>query len=273
MVGVLAVIGVINQIRLASLIRRSGQIRLIGQISLIKFLLAVWIIGVFLWQGSKFAKTMRYFLPLFPLLTLFAASAISTRSDPGRSDLFRKFRKTVLVGSVMFAGIWALMFTSVYRKPTTRVAASEWIYQNIPAGSKVMLEEWDDPLPLSLINHPAKSYQAEMVQVYAPDDEKKQAMINGWLHKFDWIILSSNRAKGGIGNLSEEFPLMSKFYEGLDQGNLGFIKVAEFTSFPQLTTSLAGWRVNNYQLAIDDSSAEESFWVYDHPTVTIYKKQ
>ena len=58
---------------------------------------------------------------------------------------------------------------------------------------------------------------------------------------------------------------MSKFYRDLDSGSLGFAKVAEFTSYPS-------FKIENWELKIDDSSVEESFWVYDHPKVEIYKR-
>ena len=261
--GGLAVTGVIWQIW------RIRQIRRISRIQLVRLILAAWIAAIFLWQGGKFVKTMRYYLPLFPLLALFAASAISSvnsaRSDLARSDLAKLIGKILLVGSVMISGIWALMFTNIYRTPTTRVTASEWIYKNIPSGSKIMLEEWDDPLPLSLLSYPGRAYKTEMVPVYAPDDEKKQFLIDGWINNFDWIVLSSRRAKNSIGRLPDKFPLMAKFYADLDNGSLGFVKAADFVSFPSL-------EIGNWSLVIQDSSAEESWWVYDHPTVTIYQK-
>jgi hypothetical protein len=43
------------------------------------------------------------------------------------------------------------------------------------------------------------------------------------------------------------------------------MEVAEFVSFPSL-------EIGNWKLEINDSSSEESFWVYDHPKVEIYKK-
>jgi len=54
---------------------------------------------------------------------------------------------------------------------------------------------------------------------------------------------------------------MTRYYHLLDAGGLGFELVKECTSYPRLP----GWE-------IEDTSAEESFWVYDHPPVRIYKK-
>ncbi len=245
-----AVIGVIREIRKGRAFFQKAR-------PLFRLALAVWIVAVFIWQGGKFVKNMRYFLPFLPLYALFAASALNGLKRPGLA--------AARPGLIIISAMWAVMFTNIYRTPTTRVAASEWIYQNIPAGSKIMLEEWDDPLPLLMPGYEAVKYQTEMVGVYAPDDEKKQEQIDRWLADFDWIVLSSPRAKGSIGKLPDEFPLMGLFYRELESGTLGFMKAAEFTSFPYFT-------INGLRLTINDASAEESFWVYDHPKVEIYKR-
>jgi len=65
--------------------------------------------------------------------------------------------------------------------------------------------------------------------------------------------------------LREKYPILSRYYENLFNGNLGFSKVAEFTSFPRLS-------IMNYQLSINDEDAEETFTVFDHPVVRIYRK-
>ena len=248
-ISILLVIGIVVSGYMAI---KKRDVRLI---SLLLFIMAV--IG---YNGIKFVKTMRYAVPLLGILAVFAGF--------GADWLIKKLK---IAGRILTAGlflivmVWAIMFTSIYRNPQTRVTASKWIYSNIPAGSKIMLEEWDDPLPLLLSDYTINQYKTEMVGAYAPDDELKKKQINRWLNDFDWIVLSSSRAKGSIGRLPKQFPLMSRFYRDLENGSLGFMKTAEFTSFPSL-------KIKNLKLKIDDSSAEESFWVYDHPKVEIYKK-
>ena len=226
--------------------------------------LFLFILAIVGYNGMKFVKTMRYAVPLLGILAVF--------SGVGADWLIKKIKiagRILTAGLFIMALIWAYMFTAIYRNQQTRIAASQWIYSNIPSGSKIMLEEWDDPLPLQMTGYEAVKYQTEVVGVYAPDDEKKKEQINRWLMDFDWIVLSSPRAKGSIGRLPQQFPLMTRFYRELESGTLGFMKAAEFTSYPKLDCSLFS---AHCFLLIDDSLAEESFWVYDHPKVEIYKK-
>jgi hypothetical protein len=47
--------------------------------------------------------------------------------------------------------------------------------------------------------------------------------------------------------------------------NLTFKKVADFSAFPYL-------QIGTMRVQIDDTNADESFTVYDHPRILIYKK-
>jgi hypothetical protein len=81
------------------------------------------------------------------------------------------------------------------------------------------------------------------------------------LAQADYIILSSNRLYDSIPRLPMRYPLTSRYYELLFNGELGFERVKEFASYP---TFLG--------IQIPDQSAEESFSVYDHPRVQIFQK-
>ena len=52
-----------------------------------------------------------------------------------------------------------------------------------------------------------------------------------------------------------------EYYQDLFSGKLGFEKVKEFTLSPSI-----------FGINIPDQSADESFTVYDHPQILIYKK-
>jgi hypothetical protein len=171
---------------------------------------------------------------------------------------------------IVFAltALWALAYVTIYARDTTRVAASQWIYRALPEGSVLANEAWDDPLPLRLADEffkreglEYKPFESFLMHVYNPDNRDKVKILCEDLGRADHLILSSPRARGTVGRLPDHFPVMSRYYRLLESGELGFDEVYEGTSYPHLL----GWK-------IEDSAAEESFWVYDHPPVRIYRK-
>src|SRR5260370_41929770 len=91
--------------------------------------------------------------------------------------------------------LWAVAFTAIYRNPQSRVAASEWIYANIPKGSVLASEHWDDALPLRIHGRDPYDgfYQGVQMHWYAEDTQQKLIEALTLLDRADYIILSSNR--------------------------------------------------------------------------------
>lgn len=220
----------------------------------------VWIFLLFTYQGVQFSKTMRYFLPIYPFMALVGGNFLS--------KLFSKIPRILrflILGSLF---LYPIMFISIYSHPQTRVQASEWIYENIPPGSTISCEHWDDCLPLSIDSKNHTLYKQEILELYGQENEEKWQKINQQLKKIDYIIISSSRLYGSIPTIPERYPETTKFYQQLFAGELGppsgrgkFKKVAEITSYPSL-----------FGLKLDDDSSEEAFTVYDHPKVLIFKK-
>ncbi len=100
----------------------------------------IWVGGYFLFMGTRWVKSIRYFLPIYPLLALLAAwllwslwQAAGRRTPTGLSAW--RLAAAGLFGLVLGGTlVWANAFVSaVYRQPHTRLQATEWIFQNIPA--------------------------------------------------------------------------------------------------------------------------------------------
>lgn len=209
---------------------------------------------------------MRYMLPLYPLFCLFGALIIlefSTIFFPKKNLLF--FFCAVLFAVLLL--IWPISFLHIYGKEHTRITASNWIHQNIPAGKTIALEHWDDGLPLSGIER----YKVLTYPLYEPDTDAKWEMMRENIKQTDYIILASNRLYVPLQKLTdcENLPegrcyiRTTLYYRSLFNGLLGFKKVAEFVSYP--TVPFLGWPIN-------DQGADESFTVYDHPKILIFKK-
>jgi len=231
-----------------------------------QLLITLWVIFLFIYQGIQFTKPMRYFLPIYPFLALLSAQFLLEISN----FLKKKNRFFIFIfpfSFFIFILIYPLSFISIYSKPITRVSASEWIYKNVPEGSTISFEEWDDGLPLGLPNYPPGNYKTESFFMYDPDTPEKWQRLKEKLDKLDYYIITSNRAYGSIMKLPERCPQTIAFYQSLFDGTGQFKKVAEFTSYPCFLPF-----GNNHWFCFNDDSADESFTVYDHPKVLIFKK-
>jgi len=227
-------------------------------------ILFIFTIAYFAVIGRFAVKFMRYLLPLYPLFCLFAAYFLKTILS-----------KNCFLGKILFSLIfsftlfWSLSFLSIYHQPHTRISASKWINQNIPSHSVLAIEHWDDSIPL----FGQKKYQFETLELYNPDTSKKWQKINQQLKKSDYIIIASNRLYIPLSKLTncaelppgKCYPQTSQYYQKLFSGQLGFSKIAEFTSYPKFKIGPFSWTIN-------DSSADESFTVYDHPQIMIFQK-
>ena len=229
----------------------------------------IWVIGFFIFQSFQYVKNMRYFIFLYPFFAIFAAFGINWFFS-----LVKKFNHIRAISLVLLL-IWPLSFSSIYLTKNSRIQASEWIYENIPGDKLLLNEHWDDPLPLLMEKNYGKNFRGKMLPVFYPDNKEKWLEMDALLNKSDYYILSSNRGWGSISTVPDKYPLMSKFYKDLFEGKLEYQKVKEFTSYPNLgyllpnfVKTLLGEYVMGY---IDDSWADESFTVYDHAKVIIFK--
>lgn len=251
----LSILGIVIVIK--KIISLFKQVKL--QKKLLVFTLIIfWLNSFLIYYSQQFVQSMRYYLLIYPFLAIFAAIACTTLL---KNTLKKLKIKIILILSI---AIWPLMFISVYIKDHPRVQASEWIYQNIPNGSIILTEHWDDILPVNL-NSFQKQYQNHQLSVFNPDDDTKFEEIDENLKTADYYILSSNRAWGSIIRVPEKYPQMSKFYQDLLAGRSQYQLVAKFSSYPSL-------KYLGIDLNLDDSWAEEAFSVYDHPEVLIFQK-
>lgn len=220
------------------------------------FVFVIWAILFFLYQSVQITKTMRYFLLVYPFLAMFTGVGF-TLLLKNRSILTKAL-------AFLFVLIWPLLFFSIYTKPHSRVTASQWITMNIPNGSIILTESWDDALPLPLESPIIKTYTNLQLPVFDPDSAQKWDKMNMLLNQGDYLILSSNRGWGSIPTVPERYPQMKRFYTDLFAGRTPYKKVAEFTSYPSLTYL-------GISVSINDDWSEEAFTVYDHPKVIIFK--
>ena len=167
----------------------------------------------------------------------------------------------VLGYSVVYACAWIQLYFQVHPYKV----ASEWIFGNIPQGSVLAGPHWDDRLPISIPGKDAPRYfvmEGRDVELpfYERDTRDKLNIILRRASKADYIIFPTARISDSIPRVPEEFPYTTAFIQLLWSEKLGFTFEKSFKDRP----SFLGFTFN-------DDLADESFSVYDHPKVVIFK--
>jgi len=229
----------------------------------------------FLPNAFLFAKWTRFMTPIFPFSSIFSVYFLD------KIIPLIKYKKSLSINRLPSAvycllfivfSLPGLFFSQIYFKPDIRFAASEWIYQNIPSGSQVLFDTAnvvDIPILPPNRQSPAANYFLKMISFNFYDldqmPELKEDLLN-YLEKTDYIFVPSRRVFANHLRFPEKYPLVTKYYQLLFSGKLGYKEIKTFFPFSQPLTA-------NYQLQISDEKAEETFTVFDHPVIRIYKKE
>ncbi|MFN2138377.1 MAG: DUF2298 domain-containing protein [Candidatus Promineifilaceae bacterium] len=123
----------------------------------------IWSLGYFLFMGTRWVKSIRYFLPIYPTMLIMAAWALFTIWDTARGAETRRGLKRAAAVALMLVAVvpsfvWAYTFSGIYQQPVTRIAASQWIFENVPSGATLLYDTVDGPQELQL---PLKDFMFE----------------------------------------------------------------------------------------------------------------
>lgn len=200
----------------------------------------------FLMSGIWYAKFSRYYILLFPSLSIWAGYFLS------------KLKNSFIITLLILITVNGVLFMKIYLEDNTRIQASKWVFKNIDNGSKIIGEHWDDNLPLPLVKNSNKQYTMDQLAVYDQESQEKILNLSQNLSQNDYFIISSRRVYYSILQNEEKYPLTTRFYKLLFEEKLGYRLVKTFT---------------NYPFYFSDDYADESFQSYDHPPVTIFKNE
>ena len=142
---------------------------------------------------------------------------------------------------VLLACLPGLYFLKIYFYPDIRITASRWIKKNISANS-IIFSEGGNVVDIPLSNNNFKIINYDFYNSY-PNN------LSNYLLASNYIIVPSRR-------VFKNYDL--KYHEHLFDGSLGFIEVNKISS--------------SYDLFLNAENAEETWSVFDHPTIRVYKK-
>ncbi|PJC80250.1 hypothetical protein CO008_02435 [Candidatus Roizmanbacteria bacterium CG_4_8_14_3_um_filter_36_12] len=248
------------------------------KVNLLRFAFLVY----FLPNAFLFAKWTRFMAPVFPIMTIFAIlfahnvisstfDKLSVNSARNLSERKLRFTRSLVVASLLLgmtggAIIPGISYLSIYQNPDVRFQSSEWIYKNIPENSYI-LSETANVVDIPIISQKSRlrqgyggqakvksqNYQIISFNFYDLDENPQlQEELREHLKKADYIFVPSRRIFAN--HPKQKYPKLNQYYSDLFNGKLGFEKAAEFSA------------------GLNDEQAEETWTVFDHPVIRIYKR-
>ncbi|MBC7224726.1 MAG: glycosyltransferase family 39 protein, partial [Anaerolineae bacterium] len=151
-----------------------------------EWVMLAWVVPYFVVNGIFMVKFMRYMIIITPFLILMGAYllVVATRWLLARLAATRApaWLAYLLPGGVfLWTFLYAVAFAGIYTREHTWITASRWIYANVPDGSVLAVEHWDDQLPKSLrepgMNPGAHQYRHVTLPLYEEDTPQKYEII------------------------------------------------------------------------------------------------
>lgn len=253
-------------------------------------LLLSWTLVYFLTIGAQQTKYLRYLLPILPFLFLVSAVVV-TRLLARLQPIAMRAALVALVALAAVSGIlYSTAYVSIYSREHPWLALSRWIYENVPARSKLVIEQWDDVLPIPMrlgeLRNP-EEYTTTQLPMYDPDTPEKIQRLTDVLAESDYVLFGSQRLYATIPRLPMRYPLSARYYKLLFNGQLGFEAVAYARNDPALAGLVIQYdpfsdpglttppllRESTQSASIWNwGKADESFVVYDHPLPILFVK-
>ena len=163
-----------------------------------------WTVFYFIWQSMQSNSTMRYQLPIYPLMGVFAGwfliylwTKLTAEKVKilGKETLSNPLRISLIAGSISvlaLTALWAFAFSRIYTSPHSRVAATRWILQNIPGPANLMIDN-EDGIQQQLLSYPDgyliqegsdwvvnfdAKYDGQLEEIYFPEIINQNPSVN-----------------------------------------------------------------------------------------------
>lgn len=196
----------------------------------------------FIYQGQLFVKWTRFMSPIIfvlPFLAVFILQKIKSR-----------YLYYILILISILPGIY---FMKIYFNTDIRVMASDWLNHNISIDNEILSESGN------VVDIPVfGQLRVNNFDFYTLDnDVNNLEKLTQSINKSDYIIIPSRRVFKNQNN--SNFLNSQNYYQKLFSGQFGFNLIKTFS--------------NNNSLFLNSENAEETWSVFDNPTVRVFKRQ
>ena len=239
-----------------------------------------WIFLYFLIFGQFQVKFSRYMLPIIPFIIIYSSIGLVYIHE----QLINKYSRLAIpiISFILLLSLhYPLSFLNIYSQDHTAVKASEFLNINAKPNSLILKEHWDESLPN------LNKFEINELPLYDFDSTKKNLNLSTLLSESDYLVIFSNRLYGTIPRLPERYPFTSNYYEKLFDRSLGYILIHQEKNEPQLfgikytNDNFFRIPINPPKIFSEKNSSnsfdinlgwhDESFSVYDHPTILIFE--
>lgn len=138
---------------------------------------------------------VRYALPLFPFLAIFAAFAVSTVFDwVGKRLMISHFSVFAIIIFLLLLApaYYSIQLDRLFQQTDTRTLAKEWVERNIPAGAKIAVQ-WHTPILATPTNPEPNSSRVYDVTTIDPfsSDARFYSLDHYRENGFQYLVISS----------------------------------------------------------------------------------
>lgn len=229
-------------------------------------LLLVATIGYLGFHFTLYVKWTRYMVPVLPFLTVLSIAWLYDVFESKSTHHSQRFiLRGILAGAistwVIFQG---LSFWQHYTFEDTRVTAAQWSNNNLPPSSTFASEIYDLGIMPFNIHFPYS--QISLLNIYDLDrSENEQIQVQETLEQADYFIVLSQRLWRTRYRLPDTYPHGYELYRSLFEED-GWSTVAQFQK-PRI-----GCNVWTFYCFGGRILPDETFTVFDHPTIVIFEK-
>ncbi|MEN8171298.1 MAG: DUF2298 domain-containing protein [Chloroflexota bacterium] len=148
-------------------------------------------------QSFQWNSTMRYQLPIYPLLAIFGAWSSFYIYDRQPSRFRRSLVAVLGMLIVLASAAWSYGFTDIYRQAHPRIAASRWIFQNLPGPITLAVDtdqgEKFQPIPF---------HEGTLIIDNVPYNANFTASVDGTISGVELLNIADQSSLGGVGILT-----------------------------------------------------------------------
>ncbi len=221
--------------------------------------LFMWLVLYFLQFGGLLAKSVRYVLPMVPVIAILTADLLARiRSKRQRLGVL------LIAVATLPTAVAGISFGQVYTETDSRLLAARWIERNVPLGGSVGVEGGGFSVHGLLNESRIEKTWLDLPQIFYTSPYllcgSRLDLLRRRLVKMDFLAVVDANRMAQYRAVPDLFPVVAGFYDKLVDERLGFELVKRYKVSPGL-----------FGMQFDDSRSEPSFIGYDHPAVLIYR--